>query len=113
MQQRVEELFNEIGERHGIEIDTMEKFRLIMYIFSSRFHLAFQPEQVVGKLKAITAKVVFEEFPGVKSELWGGEFWEDGYFAGTAGDKVTAEVIRRYIEYHESDETKPEQLGLF
>jgi hypothetical protein len=24
-----------------------------------------------------------------------GEFWEDGYFARTVGDKVTAEVIRR------------------
>jgi REP element-mobilizing transposase RayT len=27
--------------------------------------------------------------------LWGGEFWEDGYFARTVGDKVTAEVIRK------------------
>lgn len=49
---------------------------------------------VVGKFKAISAKVVFEEFPGVKSELWGGECWEDGYFARTVGDEVTAEVIR-------------------
>ena len=69
--------------------------------------------EVVGKFKAISAKVVFEEFPEVKRELWGGEFWEDGYFARTVGDEVTAEVIRRYIEYHESDETKPRQLGLF
>jgi REP element-mobilizing transposase RayT len=34
-------------------------------------------------------------FPRVKKELWGGEFWEDGYFARTVGDKATAEVKRQ------------------
>lgn len=32
--------------------------------------------------------------------LWGGPFWEDGYFARTVGDQVTADVIRRYIQAH-------------
>jgi REP-associated tyrosine transposase len=27
--------------------------------------------------------VIFDEYPEVKKELWGGEFWEDGYFVGT------------------------------
>jgi REP element-mobilizing transposase RayT len=36
--------------------------------------------------------VIFHEHPEVKKHLWGGEFWEDGYFARTVGDKVTAEV---------------------
>ena len=44
-------------------------------------------------LKSISASVIFEEHPEVTEELWGGEFWEDGYFARTVGDKVTAEVI--------------------
>ncbi len=43
----------------------------------------------------------------------GGEFWEDGYFARTVGDKVTTEVIRRYIRFHEERDKYPEQLGLF
>ena len=46
---------------------------------------------MVGVLKGISAAEVFEKFPEVKKELWGGEFWEDGYFARTVGDKVTAE----------------------
>jgi hypothetical protein len=29
-------------------------------------------------LKSISASEMFEESPGVKKELWGGEFWEDG-----------------------------------
>jgi hypothetical protein len=29
------------------------------------------------------------------------------------GDAVTAEVIRRYIRYHQTEETTPKQLRLF
>jgi len=46
----------------------------------------------------------------VKKELWGGELWEDGYFARTVGDEVTAEVIRNYIRYHREQEKSPKQL---
>src|SRR3569832_301208 len=53
------------------------------------------------------------EFPRVKRRLWGGELWEDGYFARTVGDKVTAEVIRRYIQQHRLEKTGDAQLSLF
>ncbi len=46
--------------------------------------------------------MVFREFPEVREELWGGEFWSDGYFVRNVGNGVTAEVIRRYIEYHDN-----------
>ena len=39
-------------------------------------------------------------------------FWQVGYFARTVGDAVTAEVIRRCIEYHHTEETTPKQLRL-
>ena len=55
-------------------------------------------------LKSISASVIFREYPEVKQELWGGEFWEDGYFVRTVGDKVTADVIRKYIKYHREQE---------
>ncbi|MBW1612690.1 MAG: transposase [Deltaproteobacteria bacterium] len=31
--------------------------------------------------------------------LWGWQFWEDGYCALTVGDKLMADVIRKYIAY--------------
>ncbi len=46
--------------------------------------------------------MVFKEFSGVREELLGGEFWSDGYFVRNVGDEVTAELIRHYIEYHDS-----------
>jgi len=76
--------------------------------FPPRYSIA----HVVGVLKSISASEIFGEFPEVKKELWGGEFWEDGYFARTVGDKVTADLIRRYIKYHH-DEVHGKQLKLF
>jgi len=52
-------------------------------------------------------------FPEVKNELWGGEFWEDGYFVRTVGDKVTKDIIKKYIEYHKNREKFPQQLKPF
>jgi putative transposase len=51
----------------------------------------------VQRIKSISAKIIFKEFPEVKKSLWGGELWSDGYFVRSVGDKVTAEVIRKYI----------------
>jgi putative transposase len=112
IQQRVKELFQEIAANHGIEIDTMELAEDHVHLFVS-FPPRSSIAQVVGKLKSISASVLFREFPELKRELWGGEFWEDGYFVRTVGDKVTAEIIRQYIQYHQTRETKPEQLDLF
>jgi methionine salvage enolase-phosphatase E1 len=30
----------------------------------------------------------------VKKQLWGGEFWTDGYYVGTVGLHATEEVIK-------------------
>ncbi|MGP0592172.1 IS200/IS605 family transposase, partial [Nitrospira sp. T9] len=68
----------------------------------------YSPAQVAQRLKSISARKVFQEFPEVKQQLWGGELWNDGYFVRSVGDQVTAEVIRRYIT-HQHD---PKQLKL-
>jgi putative transposase len=112
IQQRVRELFQEIADNHDIEIDTMEIAPDHVHLFVS-FPPRYSIANVVGKLKSISASVIFREFPEVKHQLWGGEFWEDGYFVRTVGDNVTAEVIKKYIQYHQNCEKSPEQLDLF
>ena len=112
IQQRVRELFQEIADNHDIEIDTMEIAPDHVHLFVS-FPPRYSIANVVGKLKSISASVIFREFPEVKHQLWGGEFWEDGYFVRTVGDNVTAEVIKKYIQYHQNREKSPEQLDLF
>jgi putative transposase len=109
---KVEEIFREIAENHDFEIDTLEVAEDHVHVFLS-FPPRYSISRVVGMLKSISAGVIFREYPEVKRELWGGEFWEDGYFVRTVGDKVTAEIIRRYITYHREQERSPIQLDLF
>jgi putative transposase len=112
VREKAEQVFREIAENHEFEIDTMEVAQDHVHLFIS-FPPRYSISRVVGMLKSISASAIFREHPEVKKQLWGGEFWEDGYFARTVGDKVTAEVIRKYIEYHRNEEKNPTQLKLF
>lgn len=112
VRERVRELFLEIAEHHGFEIEELEVDKDHVHVF-----LSFPPKcsigQVVGLLKAVSAREIRAGFPEVRQQLWGGEFWEDGYVVRTVGDKVTADVIKTYIRFHEARKTGAEQLGLF
>ena len=100
---RVREVFAEIAERYEFEIDTMEVKEDHIHLFLTASP-RYSPARVVQIIKSISAKVVFKEFPEVKKQLWGGEFWSDGYFVRTVGDKVTSDVIRRYIKYQHHEQ---------
>jgi putative transposase len=112
IRERVRELFCEIAEHHGFEMEELEVDRDHVHLFLS-FPPRYSISAVVRLLKSVSAKEIREEFPGVRKQLWGGEFWEDGYFVRTVGDKVTADVIRKYIRFHEAKKRGVEQLDLF
>ena len=57
----------------------------------------YSPTKIVTTVKSITAREIFKEAPEVKKQLWGGEFWTDGYFVSTVGEHANEEVIRNYI----------------
>ena len=52
--------------------------------------------EMVRVLKCNSAKVLFEEFPQLKLQLWGGHLWSEGYAVRTAG-VVTSAKIEEYI----------------
>ncbi|RYG87588.1 MAG: IS200/IS605 family transposase [Alphaproteobacteria bacterium] len=66
--------------------------------------------QVVTRLKSLSARTLFREFPDLKKRLWGAELWEDGYFVRTVGDKLTGDVVKGYIRRHR-DEGKVDSSG--
>jgi len=72
--------------------------------------MKYSPSQLFRLIKSITAIKLFEEHPDIKKELWGGEFWSDGGYAGTVGEGINAEIIRKYIL---NQGRKGEQLKLF
>ena len=57
----------------------------------------YSPTRIVTKVKSITARKMFSKVPSIKKELWGGEFWSDGYFVSTVGEHANEDVIRQYI----------------
>jgi len=39
----------------------------------------YSPTKIITMIKSLTAREVFVRAPAVKKQLWGGEFWTDGY----------------------------------
>jgi putative transposase len=110
LKKRVEELFRAIAEQYDFEIDAMgiEVDHVHIFLLAPP---KYSPAKIVEVLKSISSREVFKEFPGLEKELWAGEFWSDGYFVRTVGDKVTSELIRQYIKYQHREHSK--QLKLF
>ena len=109
----VERCFKEIAVINEFEIEAMEIAEDHVHIFLG-FPPRYSISNVIKRFKGKTAREIFQMYPEVKRELWGGQFWEDGYFARTVGDKVTKDMIKKYIEYHRKHEKSPQQqLELF
>ena len=104
-------IFSKIAEEYEFKIDTMEVMEDHVHIFVE-VPPRYSPARVVQIMKSISAREVFSQFPDLRKQLWAGELWNDGYFVRSVGDKVTADIIRKYIEYqaHEDDSI---QLNMF
>ena len=100
----LKEVFQRIAEECELRIDTMEVMEDHVHIFVE-VAPRYSPAQAVQILKSVSAREVFSEFPSLRKQLWAGELWNDGYFVRSVGDKVTADIIRKYIEcqVHEDD----------
>lgn len=109
VKERAGQLIREISEEYEFEVVELE-----VAIDHVHILLSFPPRYSIGEvvriIKSITARQLFREFPGLKRKLWSGEMWEDGYFARTVGDRMTREVIEKYIEHHRSTKQGPAQL---
>jgi REP element-mobilizing transposase RayT len=78
----------------------------------------YSPTKIVTIIKSIIAREVFRRNPEVKKQLWGGEFWTDGYYISTVSKYGNEEVISQYVReqgteehytklYQKSDEQQP------
>ncbi len=78
----------------------------------------YSPVKIVTMIKSITAKEIFKRHPEVKKELWGGEFWSEGYFVNTVSKFGDEETISKYVQKQGQEREykilhKVEQLTLF
>lgn len=107
----LKDVFQRIAEEYEFRIDTMEVVEDHVHIFIEA-PPRYSPAQVVQVMKSVSAREVFRKFPKLRKQLWSGEFWSDGYFVRSVGDKVTADIIRKYIEYQTHEENSL-QLRIF
>jgi putative transposase len=56
------------------------------------------PIRIVQAVKSITAKQIFKLAPQVKKQLWGGEFWSDGYYISTVGKHGSEQAVSKYVK---------------
>ena len=80
---------------------------------------SYSVTKIVRTVKSLIAKEVFKQCPEVKKKLWGGEFWEKGFFANTVGQHGTEGMIANYVKNQGSNKKKYKclkkdyQLSLF
>ena len=58
----------------------------------------YAPNGIARIIKSLTAKAVFEKAPEVKKQLWGGEFWGNGFFVNTVGQHGSEKAIAIYVK---------------
>ena len=102
----------EIAERYDFEVVELAVMEDHVHMFVSA-PPDVAPSHIVQWVKSITAKKVFERFPGIKKKLWGGALWERGYFVMSSGEGTTDEMIRRYIKEQRSPHGANDQPNLF
>ena len=68
--------------------------------------------KIVTFLKSLTAREIFRQCPQVKKQLWGGEFWTDGYFASTVSKHGNENTIANYVK-EQGSAYENRQLALF
>jgi len=90
-------LFRDIAEEYEFRITELvvaEDHVHILLSFPPRYSIS----EVVKTLKSLSARSLFKQYPSLKKRLYKGELWEDGYFARTVGDKLTAQIIREIYQ---------------
>ena len=91
------ETMKDFKERYAIEI-THVGFDKNHVHFLLRFLPKYSGGQVIRIIKIIAAKQIFKQIPRIKKELWGGEFWTDGYYISTVGKAGSEFVIKEYVK---------------
>ena len=73
--------------------------------------------KICKMVKSLTAREIFRRLPEVTKELWGSQFWSDGYFVNTVGQHGNEKVIKNYVKNQGTGlnykEVHRQQLQLF
>ena len=108
----IQETAEGISERYAIEMETIGCDKDHIHLLC-RAHPKVAPGRIVQIFKSITAREIFRRKPLVKKELWGGEFWTDGYYVATVGERGNWDTVEKYVQKQGKPKAELQQLKMF
>ena len=108
----IEETSEAIEQRYEIEMEAMGMDGDHVHLLCGG-HPKLSIGRIVQIYKSLTAREIFRRRPEVKKELWGGEFWSDGYYAATVGERGNWAVVEKYVVQQGTPKEKLKQYRLF
>jgi len=108
----IEETATGISDRYAIEMEAIGCDKDHIHLLCSA-HPKMAPGRIVQIFKSITAREIFRRKPSVKKSLWGGEFWTDGYYVATVGERANWDTVERYVQKQGKPKGDLRQLKLF
>lgn len=100
--QVLREVCLEISLRYEIEFIEIGTYRGHVH-FLVQSVPTYSPTKIITLLKSKVAREVFKRCPHVKKQLWGGEFWSDGYFVSTVGPQGNEHTIANYVRAQDTE----------
>ena len=101
-----------ISQRYAIEMEAIGCDKDHIQLLCGA-HPKIAPGRIVQIFKSITAREIFRRKPSVKKELWGGEFWTDGYYVATVGERGNWDTVEKYVQKQGKPKTELQQLKMF
>ena len=108
----IQETAAEIAERFPIEMAAIGTDKNHIHLLCSA-HPKVAPGRIVQLFKSLTAREIFRRKPAVKRMLWGGEFWSDGYYVATVGERANWQTVERYVQRQGQPREDLRQIRLF
>jgi len=69
-------------------------------VFASA-HPKISPSYIVKMLKGISGRLLFMQYPDLKTKLWKGHIWNTSFYLETVGS-ISEDAIRKYIEHQKT-----------
>jgi len=94
----VKQICKDIEKRFHVLFETMGFDEDRVHFLIESLTTTYSAAKIFQFVKSITAIELFIRHPEIKKELYHGEFWSDGGYAGIIGEGINADIIRDYIK---------------
>ena len=101
-----------IAERYSVEMEAIGCDKDHIHVLCGA-HPKIAPGRIVQIFKSITTREIFRRKPAVKKDLWGCEFWTDGYYVATVGERANWDTVEKYVQKQGQPNANLRQLKLF